>query len=187
LGGSFNPAHRGHLHVTQEALKRLDLDEIWWLVSPQNPLKPAQGMASLAERLAGARRVARHLPRVRVTDIERRLGTRYTADTLAALHRRFPATRFVWLMGADNLRQIPHWRRWRAIFAGTPIAVFARPSHSLGALGGMAAHRYAAHRLGSGRAGRNLAAAKPPAWIFFAARLEPISATLIRAGRNPDA
>jgi nicotinate-nucleotide adenylyltransferase len=164
-------------------LKRLDLDEVWWLVSPQNPLKPTAGMAPLATRIAGARMVAASLPRVRVTDLETRLGTRYTADTLRQLKRRFPATRFVWLMGADNLRQIPRWERWETIFALTPIAVFARPTHSLGALGGRAAQRHAARRIGTGRA-RRLAEAAPPAWTFFAARLEPISATQIRAARR---
>src|SRR3954471_15978292 len=104
LGGSFNPAHEGHVHLSREAIKRLDLDEVWWLVSPQNPLKPARGMAPLEERMAGAVRLAEP-PRLRVTDLEARLGTRYTADTILALKRRFPATRFVWLMGADNLRQ----------------------------------------------------------------------------------
>ncbi len=124
LGGSFNPAHDGHLHVSREALKRLRLDEIWWLVSPQNPLKPVAGMASLADRLVGARNVAGMGAHIRVTDLEARLGTRYTADTLAALRRRFPRTRFVWLMGADNLRQISRWDRWERIFALAPIAVF---------------------------------------------------------------
>ncbi|MGH7123366.1 MAG: nicotinate-nucleotide adenylyltransferase, partial [Stellaceae bacterium] len=95
LGGSFNPAHRGHLHVSLEALKRLDLDQVWWLVAPQNPLKPTKGMASLEERLASARQLVRH-PRIAVTDLEARLGTRYTADTLRELRRRFPNTRFVW-------------------------------------------------------------------------------------------
>ncbi|MBV9833149.1 MAG: nicotinate-nicotinamide nucleotide adenylyltransferase, partial [Alphaproteobacteria bacterium] len=109
LGGSFNPAHEGHVHISLEALKRLDLDEVWWLVSPQNPLKAANGMASLADRMEGARSVTATHPRLRVTDLERKLGTRYTIDTVRALRRRHPHARFVWLMGADNLRQLPRW------------------------------------------------------------------------------
>ena len=136
-------------------------------------------MAPASVRLAGARRVAAGLHRVRVGDLETRLGTRYTCDTLAALHRRFPATRFVWLIGADNLRQIGHWKRWQRIFATTPIAVFARPPHSLQALGGVAAHRFAARRVRPA-ATRSLADARPPAWAYVAARLEPLSATAIR-------
>ncbi len=182
LGGSFNPAHRGHRHVSLLALKRLDLDEIWWLVSPQNPLKPVQGMASLDERLRSAAAVARD-PRIKVTDLEARLGTRYTADTLSELRRRFPRTRFVWLMGADNLGQIQHWERWQRIFELAPIAVFARPAYSLGALGGLAAHRFARARIRPERA-RHLADMNPPAWIFFATRLDPLSATEIRSQRR---
>ncbi|MBM3560472.1 MAG: nicotinate-nicotinamide nucleotide adenylyltransferase, partial [Alphaproteobacteria bacterium] len=125
LGGSFNPAHDGHRYVSTEALRRLGLDEVWWLVSPQNPLKPAAGMAPLAERLAGARAVARH-PRIRITALEARLGTTWTIDTIVALGRRFPGTRFVWLMGADNLVQIPRWRDWSSIFNRIAIAVIAR-------------------------------------------------------------
>ena len=111
LGGSFNPAHAGHRYISTEALRRLDLDEVWWLVSPQNPLKSQSGMAPFSQRLSHAASVARH-PRIRVSAIEAEMGTRYTADTLAMLVRRFPAARFVWLMGADNLMQIPKWRDW---------------------------------------------------------------------------
>jgi nicotinate-nucleotide adenylyltransferase len=182
LGGSFNPAHRGHRHISLLALKLLALDEIWWLVSPQNPLKPALGMAPFAARLAAARCVANH-PRIKITDLEARLGSRFTAHTLAALRRRFPQTRFVWMMGADNLRQIPHWESWPQIFALAPIAVFARPAYSLAALGGLAAHRFAHARIGSSRA-RQLAGMTPPAWVFFATQLDPLSATAIRERRR---
>ena len=131
LGGSFNPAHRGHLHLSLTALQRLDLDEVWWLVSPQNPLKPVAGMAPFAARLDQARQVAAGHKRIRVTDLENRLGgSHYTADTLKALRRRFPRLRFVWLMGGDNLVQIRHWERWAEIFRTVPIAVFDRPSYS---------------------------------------------------------
>ena len=114
LGGSFDPAHAGHVHITREALKRFGLDRVWWLVSPQNPLKRTADMAPLGERLAGARALSPDR-RVVATAIESDLGTRYTADTLDALARSFPRTRFVWLMGADNLGQIPRWQRWTDI------------------------------------------------------------------------
>jgi nicotinate-nucleotide adenylyltransferase len=182
LGGSFNPAHRGHRHISLLALRLLALDEIWWLVSPQNPLKSSLGMAPLAARLDAARLAAHH-PRIKITDIEARLGSNFTAHTLTALRTRFPCTRFVWLMGADNLRQIPHWESWTRIFALAPIAVFARPAYSLGALGGLAAQRYARRRIAPSRA-RHLAEMTPPAWVFFATRLDPLSATAIRERRR---
>ena len=137
LGGSFNPAHRGHLNISLTALDSLDPDEAWWLVSPQNPLKPVAGMPRMKERAAAARNLARD-PRITVSTIEAQLGTSFTADTLCALHQRFSAMRFVWLMGADNLSQIPRWRHWRGIFENTPVAVFARPSYSFRAIAGRA-------------------------------------------------
>jgi len=182
LGGSFNPAHGGHRHVSLIALKALDLDEVWWLVSPRNPLKPAVDMAPLDRRLAEARAVARH-PRIRVTDIETRLGTRYTIDSLRALKARFPRHAFVWLMGADNLAEIPRWRDWEAIFELVPIAVIDRPTYSYKALAGRAARRFGRARLAA-RDARALAAQRPPAWIFLRARLHPASATAIRRARR---
>ena len=182
LGGSFNPAHRGHLDISLKALRQLGLDQVWWLVSPQNPLKPADGMAPFAERLAAARRLARN-PRIRVTDLEQRLGSRYTAESLKLLRRRFPETRFVWLMGADNLAQIAQWRDWQQIFHLVPIAVFARPSYCFRALAAKAARRFARYRLTEG-AGRRLATSEPPAWLFVHGRLNPISATEIRRRRS---
>ncbi|HSK38273.1 MAG TPA: nicotinate-nucleotide adenylyltransferase [Arenibaculum sp.] len=178
LGGSFNPAHDGHRHVSLEALRRLGLDAVWWLVSPQNPLKPSAGMAPLRERLTAARRIARH-PRIVPTDIERALGTVYTAETLAELHRRFPKTRFVWLMGADNLIQVPKWHDWTEIFTTTPIAVFNRPPYSVRALNGIAAQRFRGRRIGEACAG-SLAGIEPPAWVFVANPMHPASATEIR-------
>jgi nicotinate-nucleotide adenylyltransferase len=178
LGGSFNPAHEGHRHISLEALKRLHLDEVWWLVAPQNPLKPAEDMAPLAKRLAGARAMARS-PRIRALDFEARLGTRYTVDTITAIRRLFPRTRFVWLMGADNLKQIRRWRRWRAIFALLPIAVLDRPTYSLAALSGLAAHAFARYRVPPGAA-RHLADMTPPAWTFLTIKLAPHSASAIR-------
>jgi nicotinate-nucleotide adenylyltransferase len=128
LGGSFNPAHGGHRRISLLALDALGLDEVWWLVSPGNPLKPKAGMAPLAARVASAREQARRAP-IEVTAIERELGTRYTVDTLKALVRRFPRREFVWLMGADNLAQFHLWRDWRSIARTMPIAVIARPGY----------------------------------------------------------
>ena len=125
LGGSFNPAHRAHRRISLFAMAALDLDEVWWLVSPGNPLKPAAGMASLARRFASARAEARRAP-IRVTAIERELGTRYTVDTLRLLRRRWPKRRFVWIMGGDNLAQFGRWKDWRGIARTMPIAVIAR-------------------------------------------------------------
>jgi nicotinate-nucleotide adenylyltransferase len=129
LGGSFNPAHAGHRHISLSAIQALELDEVWWLVSPGNPLKAgATDMAPLSARLASARRMARNAP-IRPSAIESRLGTRYTVDTLAHLVRRYPGRRFIWLMGADNLAQFHRWRQWRRIARTVPIAVIARPGY----------------------------------------------------------
>jgi nicotinate-nucleotide adenylyltransferase len=128
LGGSFNPAHGGHRRITRFAMDALGLDEVWWLVSPGNPLKPAAGMASLSARAASAQAQARREP-IRVTVVERDLGTRYTVDTLRTLRRRWPKRRFIWLMGADNLAQMHRWRDWRRLARTMPIAVIARPGY----------------------------------------------------------
>jgi nicotinate-nucleotide adenylyltransferase len=134
FGGSFNPAHRGHRHVSLNAIRALALDEMWWLVSPGNPLKAgAADMAPLAARLASARAMARRAP-IRATAIEARLGTRYTIDTIVRLQRLYPRTRFIWLMGADNLAQFHRWRNWRGIARAIPIAVIARPRYDRRAL-----------------------------------------------------
>jgi len=179
LGGSFNPAHAGHRAMSLYALKRLNLDQIWWLVSPQNPLKPAKGMAPLAERLEDARALAHH-PNILVTSIEAQFGTRYTADTLAALKLHFPRTRFVWLMGADNLEQIPLWYQWEKIFAQVPVAIFRRPGY---ATGGKATQYFAAWRHPSSH-GRTLAAFAPPAWLVLDNPLNLLSATAIRGQKT---
>ncbi|WP_442792540.1 nicotinate-nucleotide adenylyltransferase [Porphyrobacter sp. TH134] len=133
LGGSFNPAHGGHRRITLFAAAALGLDETWWLVSPGNPLKSQAGMAPLAARLLSARQQARRAPIV-PTAIEQRLGTRYTADTLAKLVRRYPKRRFVWLMGSDNLAQLHRWKDWRRIARTMPIAVIARPGYDANAM-----------------------------------------------------
>ncbi len=182
LGGSFNPAHEGHLHISRLALRHLDLDEVWWLVSPQNPLKEAAGMAPFGGRLRQAAEIAATDRRIRVSGIEAEFGTSYTADTLKTLRRRFPRARFVWLMGSDNLRQFPHWRNWQDIFRTVPIAVFDRPGTALQALAGPAAARFAGARLPVSAA-RRLAEMPPPAWVFFHSRRDKRSATQIRAAQ----
>ena len=180
LGGSFNPAHEGHRHASELAFKQLGLDHVWWLVSPQNPLKATHGMAGFGERLEGARKFNRH-PRVIVTDIENRLGTRFTIDTLRALKQRFPQLRFVWLMGSDNLLQMPRWRDWREIFASVPVAVVARTGTALAALSSKAATRF---RSAYVRPNRHIAVMSPPAWTLLdARRRNPASATHLRENR----
>jgi nicotinate-nucleotide adenylyltransferase len=128
LGGSFNPAHGAHRRISLFAARALGLDEVWWLVSPGNPLKPAADMAPLPSRFASAHGLARRAP-ITVTAVERELGTRFTVDALKRLQRRWPRRRFVWLMGADNLLQFSRWKRWRSIARTMPIAVMARPGY----------------------------------------------------------
>ena len=180
LGGSFNPAHAGHLYISRVARQRLRLDQVWWLVSPQNPLKTAAGMAPLADRLATARAVAKADPAIRVTAIERDFATRYTVDTVTRLQAAVPGAKFVWLMGADNLRQISQWRRWPTIFRRLPVAVIARGTHDFPALAAPAAQRFAWARLPA-TAAPHLAQAEPPAWLFLPIRHHPASATKIRS------
>ena len=185
LGGSFDPAHAGHAHVTREALRRFDLDRVWWLVSPGNPLK-RHGPAPLACRMARARAVMRD-PRVAITDIEARLGTRHTAQTLAALSRLYPGVRFVWLMGADNMAQIHRWEDWRAIFERVPIGVLARPGLRISARRSRAAAIYARARLGGSEA-RRLPWASPPTWCLVDLPMIDASSSAIRAaGAWPEA
>ena len=181
LGGSFNPAHEGHRHVSLEALKRLGLDEVWWLVSPQNPLKTDDGMEPLATRVARARQIAHHA-RIRVDAPELLMGTRYTLDTVRALERLYPKARFVWLMGADILPQLVDWQGWRELFAAIPIAAFARPGWGYSALASAAPRAFARYRIDAAQA-RGLASCEPPAWCFIPSRLDSHSATAIRAVR----
>jgi nicotinate-nucleotide adenylyltransferase len=177
LGGSFNPAHEGHVHASATALKGLDLDYVWWLVSPQNPLKPVRGMAASKDRLAAAAILARSHPRLVVTDIESRLGTRFTIDTLIALRRRFPGICFVWLMGSDNLMQISRWRRWREIFRMVPVAIVSRPGSAIAGRTSKPALRFEKAR----RAPGALFSAPPPAWTMLDAKRNGVSATRLRA------
>ena len=176
LGGSFDPAHEGHAHLTREALKRLGLDRVWWLVSPGNPLKP-NPPAPLAERIARAGQVMDD-PRVVITDIEARIGTRYTAETLRRLQVLYPGVRFVWLMGADNLAQFHRWDRWRDIMAMVPVGVLARPGSGLRARLSVAAQIYGGNRL---RRGETLARRRPPAWVFVNLPMNDASSSEIRA------
>lgn len=179
LGGSFNPAHEGHLYVAQQAMTHLGLDQLWLLVSPGNPLKPAQGMAPLAQRLATARQIADGR-RIIATDLETRLGTTYTHDTLRQLKRRFPNVRFVWLMGADNLIQLPRWRRWQDILRIMPMLVVPRPGSTRRSLAGKVVKRHQKDRLPA-RAGVCLPQATAPAWILLPVQEHPASATAIRS------
>ncbi|MCM8731116.1 nicotinate-nucleotide adenylyltransferase [Hephaestia sp. GCM10023244] len=178
LGGSFNPAHKGHRAISLAALAALDLDEIWWLVSPGNPLKPQAGMAPLAVRLASARAISGHAP-IRPTDIEARLGTRYTVDTLAALVRRYPNHRFVWLMGSDNLAQFHQWRDWRRIARTMPIAVIARPGYDRAAYRAPAMH-WLRHFVHPAATARHWTTWRLPALVLLRFRPDPTSATRLR-------
>lgn len=178
LGGSFDPAHEGHAHITREALKRFGLDSVWWLVSPGNPLKE-RGPAPLSARMAHAQAVMQH-PRVRVTGIETHLGTRYTAQTLGKLRMLYPGVRFIWLMGADNMAQFHLWQDWRGIMESVPIGVLARPGQRISARMSRAAALYAPYRI-PGRFGHRLSHAKAPAWCFVNVPMNDASSTAIRA------
>jgi nicotinate-nucleotide adenylyltransferase len=180
LGGSFNPAHDGHRHVAEQVRRALRLDEVWLLVSPGNPLKPRVGMAPFAARLASARAVADGR-RIVATGIEAAFRTTFTIDTLAALRRRFPRTRFVFVIGAATLVQLPRWSGWARLAARTPLAVLPRPGWTRRALAGQAAKRLARHRR---RPGALLAGPRPAhaPWAFVPTAEHPASATAIRAG-----
>lgn len=178
LGGSFNPPHQGHALITRIALTRLKLDRLWWLVTPGNPLKSLSELAALKARLAAARRLAAG-PRVAVSDIEAQIGARYTYDTIAWLAKRAPAVRFVWIMGADNLRQFHLWRRWREIAALVPIAVIDRPGSTLNAMSSPAAAALAPWRVAEQDAAR-LASLDPPAFLFLHGPRSELSSTVLR-------
>ena len=180
-GGSFDPAHEGHAHVARTALTRLGLDRVIWLASARNPLKQRDG-SKLAERIAGAQALARG-PSMHVTDLERRIGTRYTVDMLRVLRARFPGVRFVWIMGADNLGDFHRWRGWPEIFRTVPIVVVARPGAGPRTGFAPAARRFASARLPAGQASR-LALRSPPAWVWLPAPLKSVSSTTLRARRR---
>jgi nicotinate-nucleotide adenylyltransferase len=179
LGGSFNPAHRAHRALSLHALRRAGLDEVWWLVSPGNPLKPQKGMAPLPARFAAARRIARRAP-IRVTAIEAELGTHYTADTLRRLVRLYPRRRFLWLMGADNLAQFHLWRDWRRIAATVPIAVVTRPGYDRQALRAPAM-RWLRRFVRPAAEARNWTRWRLPSLVLLRMPPDPSSATALRA------
>ncbi|KPP83775.1 MAG: nicotinate-nucleotide adenylyltransferase NadD [Rhodobacteraceae bacterium HLUCCA08] len=180
LGGSFDPAHGGHVAISRAALAQFGLDRVWWLVSPGNPLK-TRGPAPMTTRIAAARAVLGGDPRVTVTGIEARLGTRYTAQTLAHLHRLYPRVRFVWLMGADNLAQLHLWQDWRQILDHVPVGVLARPGLRISARMSVAARSYRAARLLRPDL-RRLGLARTPAWAFANMPMSDASSSAIRAG-----
>ena len=182
LGGSFNPAHQGHRAVSLQAMRQLRLDQVWWLVSPQNPLKETSGMAPFEKRLASAQSVAAGHPRLVVTDLEQRLGTRYSIDVIRWLRRRCRA-QFVWLIGADILLQLPEWRGWQQLVQLVPIAVVDREPYSYRALAGRVARRYAASRWPE-REAPGLADGDPPAWVYLRLRRQKTSSTTIRRTRK---
>ena len=177
LGGSFDPPHDGHVHISLQALKRLQLDQVWWLVSTGNPLKE-NGPWPLDQRLRQCLDLADH-PKLKITALEAALGSPYTAKTLAFLTRRFSATRFVWLMGADNMASVHLWRDWRQIFATVPVAVIDRPGQRYEVSSSLAAHRFAAHRISEDKAA-SLANKRAPAWTSLSVPLSFESSTRIR-------
>jgi nicotinate-nucleotide adenylyltransferase len=178
FGGSFNPAHEGHAHVAETALRRLRLDRVIWLVSPQNPLKPTHETAELTRRVWGALRYAQG-PAMIVSDAETRIGSFYTIDTLRALEGRFPGVCFVWIMGADSLASFHRWRGWAQIMGETPVAVIARPGAAIRSRFSPAARRFAHARIAS-EAAPTLACRKPPAWLYLQAPFNFTSSTAIR-------
>ncbi len=181
LGGSFNPAHDGHREISLEALKLLDLDAVWWLVTPGNPLKIPGDYAPYEERLALARRIADH-PRIVVSNFEDRKGLQYTVDTIEALHDLWPQIHFVWLMGADSLAGFDRWKSWKRIASLVPIAVFNRPGSEAAVTESIAARALALFRTPAGRAAE-IVSAEPPAWTYIETTRNPASATAIRDRR----
>ncbi len=173
-GGSFDPAHEGHAHVADTARRRLGLDRVLWLVSPQNPLKTHGASAPLAVRLAGAAALARR-PSMRATDIEARLGLAYTLDTVRWFKRRFPRVAFIWIMGADSLLGFHRWKGWAALMREVPVAVVSRPGAALKSRLSPTARRFA-----FARRARLAARARPPAWIYLAAPFHAVSSSALR-------
>jgi nicotinate-nucleotide adenylyltransferase len=182
FGGSFNPAHRGHLMVALFALKRLKLDWVWWLLSPQNPLKDPNETNDYNIRLRSTRAIARH-PRFIVTDLERQIGSRTTSETLRRLAPTLARGRFVWIMGADSFADLHHWHDWIDIAEALPLAVLARPGHSIRALSSPAAQCHCVRRIAIDAASR-LAGKPAPRWVFVPMPLRPESSTAIRNRRN---
>jgi nicotinate-nucleotide adenylyltransferase len=182
FGGTFDPPHGAHRAASLIALKRLGLDRVWWLVTPGNPLKDSRGLAPIEERIAAARALARH-PRIAVTGLEAEIGAHYTHDTIRYLRARCPGVRFVWIMGADNLRSFHRWQKWHGIAAMVPIAVIDRLGPSLYATSGLAGQALARYRVSQSQA-RSLADHRPPAWIYLHGLKSPLSSTALRAART---
>ena len=182
FGGTFDPPHLAHLGASLLAIKRLQLDRMWWLVTPGNPLKDTRGLQPLADRIAAARTLANH-PLIDVTGLEAVINTRYTYDTLEYLVRRCPGVKFVWVMGADNLRSFYRWQNWRGIAGLMPMAVVDRMGSSLYATGGRAAQALGRYRLPE-RMATDLAERKAPAWVYLHGLKSPLSSTALRAKRG---
>jgi nicotinate-nucleotide adenylyltransferase len=182
FGGTFDPPHAAHRAACLLAMRRLDLDRIWWMVTPGNPLKDTRGLSSLEKRIAAARALANH-PRIVVTGVEADMRTRYTHDTIRTLTARCPGVRFVWIMGADNLRSFHRWQKWRGIANLVPIAVVDRVGPSLYATGGTAAQALSRYRLRESAA-TSLPRRRPPAWVFLHGLKSPLSSTALRALRK---
>ena len=183
FGGTFDPPHQAHLGAALLALKRLQLDRVWWLVTPGNPLKDTRGLAPLSERIKAARALTKHHPRIDVSGLEAIINTRYTYDTIRFLITRCPGVRFVWIMGADNLRSFHRWQKWREIAAMMPIAVVDRLGPSLYATDSAAGQALARARIPE-LAARSLAGRKPPAWVYLHGLKSPLSSTALRAKRR---
>jgi nicotinate-nucleotide adenylyltransferase len=182
FGGTFDPPHEAHLAVSLLALKRLNLDRVWWLVTPGNPLKDTRGLQPLPQRMAAARALTRD-PRIAITGLEAVINTRYTYDTLRFLMRRCRGVRFVWIMGADNLRSFHRWQRWRASADLMPMAIVDRPGPSLYASASVAAQALARFRISDSEAA-TLPDRRPPAWVYLHGLKSPISSTALRALRR---
>ncbi len=178
FGGTFNPPHEGHRMVSLTAMKRLKLDQVWWIVTPGNPLKENSGLPSLEARMDAANRLAAH-PRIKITGFESEIGTRYTYDTILYLRRRCPGVKFVWLMGADNLAGFHRWQHWREIARLVPFAVIDRPGSTLKAMSGPAALRLKPFRIDE-RQALSLTGRKPPAWLFIHDKRSDLSSTGLR-------
>jgi nicotinate-nucleotide adenylyltransferase len=181
FGGTFDPPHQAHLGACLLAMKKLDLDRVWWLVTPGNPLKDTSGLAPLEQRIAHARALARH-PRIDVTGFEADLGSRYSYDTIRYLVTRCPDVHFVWIMGADNLRSFHRWQKWRGITRLVPIAVVDRLGPSLYSTAGVAGQALADARIPESAA-LSLPTRRPPAWVFLHGLKSPLSSTALRAAR----
>ena len=181
FGGTFDPPHRAHLGAALLALKRLKLDRVWWLVTPGNPLKNTRGLAPLPDRIAAARTLTHH-PRIDITGLEAVIKTRYTYDTILYLTTRYPGVKFVWIMGADNLRSFYRWQNWRGIASLVPIAVVDRLGPSLYATAGKAAQALGRFRIPE-KAASTLADRSPPAWVYLHGLKSPLSSTALRAAR----